>query len=164
VHRHRKLLISCLILGIGHSHTSISFSESVVVSSSDTIWPRYRTSCWKNWHFSRLSFRRASRNCCITFHRLSRCSWNIWPITVTASRCTRHYSYMRPLKTVLRQRVDRRCSSPWILHVQRLPLCWYSTLSKEKRNRNEKCVGEWRNCIVSECNMEIDLCEIWHLN
>jgi hypothetical protein len=29
-----------------------------------------------------------------------------------------------------------------------------------KRNRNEKCVGGARNCIVSECNVEIDLCEI----
>jgi hypothetical protein len=41
---------------------------------------------------------------------------------------------------------------------------WCSTLSKKIRNGNENRVGGWRNCIISECNMEIDLCEIWHLN
>ena len=34
----------------------------------------------------------------------------------------------------------------------------------KKRNRTEKCADGWRNCIVSECNMEIDLWVIWKFN
>jgi hypothetical protein len=40
----------------------------------------------KSWHFSR----RAFRNCWNTYPRLSRCSWNVLPITITSSRYTGH--------------------------------------------------------------------------
>jgi hypothetical protein len=43
-------------------------------------------------------------------------------------------------------------------------LLMFNIIEEKKRNRNENCVGGWRNCIVSEFSMEIYLCDIWHLN
>jgi hypothetical protein len=42
--RPRKLLISCLFFGVGHTRMDFSFSGSVVITSGDTICSRYRTS------------------------------------------------------------------------------------------------------------------------
>jgi hypothetical protein len=51
VHSPKRLLISCLFLKVGHSSTVFSFSGTVVIPSSDTLWPTYCICFWKTGTF-----------------------------------------------------------------------------------------------------------------
>jgi hypothetical protein len=42
-HTPRKLLISCIFFGLGHSRTAFSFSGSAVIPSDDTIYLKCHT-------------------------------------------------------------------------------------------------------------------------
>jgi hypothetical protein len=84
MHRPRKLLISYLFFGVGHSRMVFSISGLVINPSGDTLWPRHRTSFWKSWHFYRLSFRQDCQKHWNTLRGLSRCSWNVWPVRITS--------------------------------------------------------------------------------
>jgi hypothetical protein len=67
VHRPRKLLISCLFFGVGHSRMDSSFSRSAVIPSGDRICPRYVLSSFWNLALPRIEISMGCSECLGTF-------------------------------------------------------------------------------------------------